>query len=55
MAGPKTLPIQVMPVANCHDNNRSQYLGGRLSGPVVVSSIPAMQSIIQSTTTQYTI
>ena len=23
-----TLPIEVMPVANCYDNNRSQYLGG---------------------------
>jgi len=45
-AGGKTLPIKVMPVANCHDNNRSQYLGGRLTGPVVVSSIQAMQSII---------
>jgi len=48
-AAGKTLPIEVMPVANCHDNNRSQYLGGGLNGPVVVSSIQAMQSIIQST------
>jgi len=42
----KTLPIEVRPVANCYDNNRSQYLGGGLTGPVVVSSIQAMQSII---------
>jgi len=45
-AGGKTLPIEVMPVANCHANNQSQYLGGGLTGPVVVSSIQAMQSII---------
>ena len=45
-AGGKTLPIEVMPVANYYDNNRSQYLGGGLIGPVVVSSIQAMQSII---------
>jgi len=45
-AGGKTLPIEVMPVANCYNNNRSQYLGGGLIGPVVVSSIQAMQSII---------
>jgi len=45
-AGGKTLPIEVMPVANCYDNNRSQYLGGGLTGPVVVSSIQAMQSIM---------
>jgi len=45
-AGGKTLPIEVIPVANCYDNNRSQYLGGGLIGPVAVSSIQAMQSII---------
>jgi len=45
-AGGKTLPIEVIPVANCYDNNRSQYLGGGLTGPVAVSSIQAMQSII---------
>ena len=45
-AGGKTLPIKVMRVANCYDNNRSQYLGGGLTGPVVVSTIQAMQSII---------
>jgi len=45
-AGGKTLPIEVIPVANCYDNNRNQYLGGGLTGPVVVSSIQAMQSII---------
>jgi len=45
-AGEKTLPIEVIPVASCYDNNRSQYLGGGLIGPVVVSSIQAMQSII---------
>ena len=44
----KTLPIEVIPVANYYDNNRSQYLGGGLTGPVVVSSIEAMQSIIYS-------
>jgi len=44
--GGKTLPIEVIPVANCYDNNRSQYLGGGLTSPVVVSSIQAMQSII---------
>jgi len=33
-------------VANCYDNNRNQYLGGGLTGPVAVSSIQAMQSII---------
>jgi len=32
----KALPIEVMPLANCYDNNRSQYLGGGLTGPVVV-------------------
>jgi len=42
----KTLPIEVIPVANCYDNNQSQYLGGGLTGLVVVSSIQAMQSII---------
>ena len=41
-----TLPIEVILVANCYDNNRSQYLGGGLTGPVAVSSIQAMQSII---------
>ena len=35
-----------MLVANCYDNNWSQYLGGGLTGPVVVSFIQAMQSII---------
>jgi len=45
-AGGKTLPIGVIPVANCYDNNRSQYLDGGLTGPVVVSSIQAMQAII---------
>jgi len=45
-AGGKTLPIEVIPVANCYDNNWSQYLGGGLTGRVVVSSIQAMQSII---------
>jgi len=47
-AGGKTLPIKVILVANCYDNNRSQYLGGGLTGPVVVLSIQAMQSIIIS-------
>jgi len=47
--GGKTLPIEVIPVANWHDNNQSHYLGGGLTGLVVVSSIQAMQSIIQST------
>jgi len=42
----KALPIEGTPVANCYDNNRSQYLGGVLTGPVVVSSIQAMLSII---------
>jgi len=45
-AGGKPLPIEVMPVANCYDNNWSQYLGSGLIGPVAVSSIQAMQSII---------
>jgi len=45
-AGGKALPIKVMPVDNCHDNNRNQYLGGGLTGPVVVSSIQAIQLII---------
>ena len=45
-AGGKALPIEVIPVANCYDNNRSDYLGGGLTCPVVVSSILAMQSII---------
>ena len=45
-AGGKTLPIEVIPVASCYDNNQSQYLGGGLTGPVAVSSIQAMQSII---------
>jgi len=31
--GRKTLPIEVIPVANCYDNNRNQYLGGGLTGP----------------------
>ena len=44
--GGKTLPIEVIPVATGYDNNRSQYLGGGLTGPVAVSSIQAMQSII---------
>jgi len=48
-AGGKTLPIEVIPVASCYDNNRSQSLGGGLTGPVAVSSIQAMQSIIKST------
>jgi len=38
-AGGRTLPIEVILVANCYDNNRSQYLGGGLTGLVVVSSI----------------
>jgi len=42
----KTLPIGAIPVANCYDNNQNQYLGGGLTGLVVVSSIEAMQSII---------
>jgi len=42
----KTLFIEVMPVANCYDNNWSQYLGGGLTGPVVVSSVQAMQAVI---------
>jgi len=41
----KALPIEVIPVANCCDNNRSQYLGGGLTSPVVVLSVQAMQSI----------
>jgi len=45
-AGGKALPIEVIPVANCYDNNRSQYRGGGLTGTVVVSSIQAMQPII---------
>jgi len=45
-AGRKRLLIEVMPVANCPDNNQSQYLSGGLTGPVVASSIQAMQSII---------
>jgi len=45
-AGGKALPIEVIPVANCYDNNWNQYLGGGLTGPVAVSSIQAMQSII---------
>ena len=45
-ASGKTLLIEVIPVANCYVNNRSQYLGGGLTGPVVVLSIHAMQSII---------
>jgi len=45
-AGGKTLPIEVIPVASCYDINRSQYLGGGITGPVAVSSIQAMQSII---------
>jgi len=44
--GGKTLSIEVIAVANCDDNNRSQYLGSGLTGPVVESSIQAMQSII---------
>jgi len=44
--GGKTHPIEVIPGANCYDNNRSQYLGGGLNGPVAVSSIQAIQSII---------
>ena len=50
-AGGKTLPIEVIPVANCYNNNRSQYLGGGLTGPVVASSIQAMQFIILIYTT----
>ena len=46
IAGGKTLPIEVMLVANYYANNRSEYLGGGLIGPVVVSSIKAMQCII---------
>jgi len=42
----KTLPIEVQLVANYHDNNLSQYLGGELTGSVIVSSIQAMQFII---------
>ena len=45
-AGGKTLPIEVIPVASCYDNNWSQYLGGGLTGLVTGSSIQAMQSII---------
>jgi len=48
-AGGKTLPIEVMPVANCYDNKQSQYLGGGLTGPVGDPSIQAMQSMISST------
>jgi len=48
-AGGKTLPIEVIPVATCYDNNYSQYLGGGLTGLVVVSSIQAIQCIIEST------
>jgi len=44
--GGETLPIEIISVANSHDNNPSQYLGGRLTGLVVVSSIQATQSII---------
>ena len=45
-AGGKTVPIELIPVANCYDNNQSQYLDGGLTGPVVVLSKQAMQSII---------
>ena len=45
MAGGKSLPIKVMPVAKC-DDNQSEYLYDGLTGPVVVLSIQAMQSII---------
>jgi len=45
-AGGKTVPIKDIPVANCYDNKRGQYLGGGLTGPVVVLSIQAIQSII---------
>jgi len=44
-AGGQTLPIEVIPEANCYDNNWCQYLGGGLTGPVVISSVQAMQSI----------
>ena len=47
-AGGKTVAIEVIPVASCYDNNRSQYLDGGLTGPVAVSSIQAIQSIIKS-------
>jgi len=40
--------MEVIPVSNYYDNNHSQYLGGGLTGPVVVLSIQAMQSIIKS-------
>jgi len=45
-AGGKIVPIDVIPVANCYNNNQNQYLGGGLTGPVLVSSIQAMQAII---------
>jgi len=45
-AGGKTLPIEVIPVANCYDNNRNQYVGGGLTGQVAVLSLQAMPSII---------
>jgi len=45
-AGGKDLPIEAIPGANYYDNNRNQYLGGGVTGPLVVSSIQAMQSII---------
>ena len=48
-AGGKSLPNEVIAVANCYDNNRNQYLGGGYTGPVVVLSIQAMQSIIDYT------
>ena len=44
--GGKPLPIEVIPVANGYNNNGNQYLGGGRTGPVVVSSIQAMQSIV---------
>jgi len=47
--------MEIMLVANCYDNNGSQYLGGGLTGSVVLSCIQAMQSIIQSTLLCYTL
>ena len=36
------LPIEVIPVVNAYDHNRSQYQGGGLTGPVVVLFIQTM-------------
>jgi len=48
-AGGKTHCMEVILVAKSYDNNQGQYLGGGFTGPVVVSSIQARQSIIEST------